>query len=167
MSKIVDKLRDRAYSTKAGDDLCEEAAALIEALEWRDKTRVNVIARLTDEVERLRTLATHTTQSEGSVPSESTLTTRLRQTRADMIGTDDENHYWDCHDAAAEIDRLREAIRSLADQDATLSVQGGNVTVTMDATLTDEEREAIEWYAGYGREGLHAATLRNLLERTK
>ena len=24
-----------------------------------------------------------------------------------MIGTDDEQHYWDCHDAAAEIERLR------------------------------------------------------------
>lgn len=35
------------------------------------------------------------------------IATRLRQTRADMIGTDDENHYWDCHDAASEIDRLR------------------------------------------------------------
>ncbi|NBT36272.1 MAG: hypothetical protein EBT03_12200 [Betaproteobacteria bacterium] len=32
---------------------------------------------------------------------------RLRQTRADMIGTEDEQHYWDCHDAAAEIERLR------------------------------------------------------------
>ncbi len=35
------------------------------------------------------------------------ITTRLRQTRADMIGTDDEQHYWDCHDAATEIERLR------------------------------------------------------------
>jgi hypothetical protein len=33
-----------------------------------------------------------------------------------MIGTDDEQHYWDCYDAAAAIERLR---------------------------LTDEEREAI------------------------
>ena len=31
--------------------------------------------------------------------------------------------------------------------------------------LTDEEREAVEWYAGYGRDGLHAATLRKLLAR--
>jgi hypothetical protein len=69
---------------------------------------------------------------------------RLRQTRADMIGTDDEQHYWDCHDAAAEIERLRLAIRRLADQDATLSVCDGAVTVTMDATITDEERVAIE-----------------------
>jgi hypothetical protein len=92
---------------------------------------------------------------------------RMRQTRADMIGTDDEQHYWDCHDAADEIERLRLATRRLAEQDATLSVQGGSVTVTMDATLTDEEREAIEWYAGYGRDGLHADTLRKLLERLK
>jgi hypothetical protein len=54
MSNIVDRLRDRAYSTKAGDPLCEEAAALIECLEWRDKTRLNVIARLTQDNERLR-----------------------------------------------------------------------------------------------------------------
>lgn len=50
----------------------------------------------------------------------------------------------------AEIARLREAIRRLADQDATLSVCDGNVTVTMDVMLTDEEREAI-------REALDAA----------
>jgi hypothetical protein len=68
----------------------------------------------------------------------------------------------DCRD---EIARLRDAIRRLAEQDATLSVQGGSVTVTMDATLTDEERAAVEWYAGYGRDGLHADTLRKLLER--
>lgn len=49
----------------------------------------------------------------------------------------------DIDEAADEIARLRLAIRRLADQDATLSVQGGNVTVTMDATLTDAEREAV------------------------
>jgi len=30
----------------------------------------------------------------------------LRRTRADMLGTDDEEHYWECHAAAAEIERL-------------------------------------------------------------
>jgi hypothetical protein len=45
--------------------------------------------------------------------------------------------------AHAEIELLRTAIRRIADQDATLTVCGGNVTVTMDATLNDEEREAI------------------------
>ena len=76
--------------------------------------------------------------------------------------------------AADEIARLREAIRLLAEQDATLSVCDGNVTVTMDATLTDAEREAIDAAAHaaaqlyVGPDGVAlAATLRGLLERTK
>jgi hypothetical protein len=69
-------------------------------------------------------------------------------------------------EAAVEIERLREAIRRLADQDATLSVCDGNVTVTMDATLTDEERAAIEFVVDASRAAPHA-TLRNLLERIK
>ena len=87
-------------------------------------------------------------------------------------------------EAAAEIERLREAIRRLADQDATLSVCEGNVTVTMDEvkcpyvvgkttlycsltplTLTDAEREALHWFAHYGLPEHRAATLRSLLER--
>lgn len=50
-------------------------------------------------------------------------------------------------EAATEIELLRvrvgileTAIRRLAEQDATLSVCNGNVTVTMDAAPTDEER---------------------------
>jgi hypothetical protein len=77
----------------------------------------------------------------------SDITTRLRQTRADMIGTDDEQHYWDCHDAAAEIERLR---------------------------LTDAERAAIECgiqaigLAPYDERTLaYADKLRGLLERMK
>ena len=68
-------------------------------------------------------------------------------------------------EAAAEIERLREAIRRLAEHDATLSVQGGSVTVTMDATLTDAERAALHWFAHYGLPERRAATLRNLLKR--
>lgn len=70
----------------------------------------------------------------------------------------------------AENERLREAIRRLADQDATLAVQGGNVIVTMDATLTNEERESVEnmirlienQHDECGRDAYH---LRRLLER--
>ena len=47
------------------------------------------------------------------------------------------------YDLRAENERLREAIRRLAAQDATLSICNGNVTVTMDAALTDAERRAI------------------------
>lgn len=78
-------------------------------------------------------------------------------------------------DLQSEIDRLRTAIRSLAEQDATLSVHGGNVTVTFDATLTDAEREAIQTAAmiyeqgakhmGHVEDGKRAATLRGLLDR--
>ena len=76
--------------------------------------------------------------------------------------------------AAAEIERLRFAIRRLADQDATLSVCEGNVTVTMDAALTDAEREAVQRamasiadtlvYASQQAEADYA-TLLGLLER--
>ena len=66
----------------------------------------------------------------------------------------------------AEIERLRDAIRRLAEQDATLSVQGGSVTVTMDATLTEAEHDALEFAVETGRVAIHdEATLRNLLER--
>jgi hypothetical protein len=46
--------------------------------------------------------------------------------------------------AVAEIERHREAIRRLAEQDATLSVCNGNVIVDMDATLTDAERRGMD-----------------------
>jgi hypothetical protein len=66
----------------------------------------------------------------------------------------------------AEVANLREAIRLLADHDATLSVSGGNVTVTIDATLTDAERQALEFAVETGRVATHdTAILRTLLER--
>jgi hypothetical protein len=81
--------------------------------------------------------------------------------------------------AHAEIERLHSAIRRLAEQDATLSVQGGNVTVTMDATLTTAERGSLDRAASWlakaaeSRKELHsagyicedAAVLRSILER--
>ena len=72
------------------------------------------------------------------------------------------------NDALAEIERLRTAIRRLAEQDATLSVCDGNVTVTMDATLTDEEREAVETCIADDEAMTHhsrASILRGLLSR--
>jgi hypothetical protein len=73
-------------------------------------------------------------------------------------------------EAADEIARLREAIRRLADSDATLSTQGGNVTVTMDATLADEERASIaivaEWAEDHlGEDDPGVIALRSLLQR--
>ena len=85
----------------------------------------------------------------------SDITTRLRQTRADMIGTDDEQHYWDCYDAAAAIERLRltdeerEAISRVYDLlcDRSRELQS--------ATRLDEARPLIQW----------AKTLQGLWER--
>lgn len=77
-----------------------------------------------------------------------------------------------CWEAAAEIASLRLAVRRLADQDATLSACNGNVTVTMDATLTDEERrvlcEARDIYADEDDAKCNeiAAVIDGLLERT-
>jgi hypothetical protein len=98
--------------------------------------------------------------------------------------------YTTASEAAAEIERLRgdaeiarlrlnllhDAIRRLADQDATLSVVNGDVIVQMDCqdslqenlTLTDEEREAAKYFSQWGlwtAAQKHADALRNLLER--
>ncbi len=70
-------------------------------------------------------------------------------------------------EAAAEIENLRTAIRRLADQDATLSVCGGAVQVTMDGTLTDEERAAIEVCATHWQTAPASDVLRRLVDRTK
>ena len=68
----------------------------------------------------------------------------------------------------AEVRRLRAALSSLADQGATPSVREGTVIVTKAATLTDEEREAVEGaIEAEHRRGAWkwAETLRGLLER--
>ena len=49
----------------------------------------------------------HFAKRDTDSPQPADLVRRLRQTRANMIGTDDEDHYFDCHEAAAEIERLR------------------------------------------------------------
>lgn len=78
--------------------------------------------------------------------------------------------------AADEIERLRSAIKRLAEQDATLSVCDGNVTVTVDATLTNTEREAVKDALDANDAEVklfccetakrYAAALRQLLKRT-
>lgn len=40
---------------------------------------------------------------------------RLQATRADMLGSEDEEHFRDCHDAVNEIRRLRAAIKPFAE----------------------------------------------------
>ena len=109
------------------------------------------------------TMDRDTTPSEGSVHGEGAVGQRLvERVRITQSLLDDNEKL------RAENASLREAIRRLADQDATLSVQGGNVTVTMDATLTEAEHDALEFVVETGRVAMHDAdTLRKLLERLK
>lgn len=79
-----------------------------------------------------------------SAPFTVDITTKLRQVDSSFLGTNNEDTYWACHDAANEINDLREAIRAITDQYATVSFCNGNITITMDATLTDNERRAIQ-----------------------
>lgn len=37
---------------------------------------------------------------------------RLRQTRANMLGTPDQQHYWDCHEAADYIEQLEAKLKA-------------------------------------------------------
>jgi hypothetical protein len=73
------------------------------------------------------------------------IATRLRQTRADMLGTDDEDHYWDCHAAASHIELLEAAYKSSGS--ALAVIDGGfqnAVAEIQRLRLTDAEREAVE-----------------------
>ena len=96
----------------------------------------------------------------------------LRATAGDTDAVENASVARLLENAAAEIERLRQAIRRLAEQDATLSACDGNVTVTMDFPLTDAEREAIAWAISDYEENDDDAdcarmvsTLRGLLER--
>jgi hypothetical protein len=107
--------------------------------------------------------------NESDTPQPIDIVIRLRQTRADMIGTDDEAHYWDCHDAAAEIERLR--ARPCPYVTGTVT----HYCTLTPLTLTDEEREAVGLAAGDylyhqdpgGRAQHIRQTLLGLLERTR
>jgi hypothetical protein len=63
----------------------------------------------------------------------------------------------DMEEQAREIEKLRNRLRL---QDAV--IRSGNV-----AALTDDERDALEWFAKFGHsdDGGRAATVRGLLER--
>jgi len=78
-------------------------------------------------------------------------------------------------EAAGEIERLRKIVSGYNDgisadtesnRSCAQSDEKRGVADTDRAMLTDAEREAIEWYASFP-DGIHRATLRNLLERLK
>jgi hypothetical protein len=86
------------------------------------------------------------------------------------------NGTWDDADSQIVAERayvdadamLRERGKAVRDN----CVSGNNPEIGCPPTLTDEEREAVEWFASLSwgdvaQDGHHAATLRSLLERTK
>ena len=96
------------------------------------------------------------------------IATRLRQTRANMIGTDDEQHYWDCVEAAAEIELLEAAHKCSGS--ALAVIDGGFQNAVQEIErlrLTDAEREAVERAADLidNKTCGDSSTLRGLLER--
>ena len=120
MSDLVQRLLDRAYSSKATDALCEEAAKEIERLNVAITSYAASSEAAAREINQLRAGAQR--------PSGDIEVLRLR-----------------LQAAHAETKLLRTATRRLADQDATLSMCDGAVTVTMGGTLTDAERESLRF----------------------
>lgn len=62
--------------------------------------------------------------------------TNLRRTRANMLGTDDEEHYWQCHDAAKEIERLEAKLVEIKEN-------GAAYMQAVDAMLAAAERDGL------------------------
>jgi hypothetical protein len=96
------------------------------------------------------------------------ITRRLRQTRADMLGTPDEDHYWDCHEAASHIELLEAAYKSSGSALAVIDGGFNNAVAEIQRLrLTAAEREAVERAADLidNKTFGDSATLRGLLER--
>jgi hypothetical protein len=160
------------------DDIRNHMAVMNPA--QRERRTALLLREAAAEIERLRAIALNESDSpqpidacelhaQESQPDRECIVRRLRQTRADMIGTDDEQHYWDCQDAAAEIERLR---------GQPCPYVTGTVTRYCTLTplaLTDAEREAIERaidkFDGIEesvvRDASARCSLRGLLERTR
>jgi hypothetical protein len=101
-------------------------------------------------------------------PDTSDIARRLRQTRANMIGTDDEQHYWDCQEAASHIELLEAAYKCSGSALAVIDGGFKNAVAEIDRLrLTDAEREAIERAADLidNKTCGDSSTLRGLLER--
>jgi len=140
-----------------------------------------MVARLADEVERLRDVIRRIAEQGATVSVQGgsvTVTLGARLTDAERDATEKWIEFRPRR-GQGDMSSQRDAIRRIAGQDATASVCEGNVTVTLDAGLTKNQRDAVgrayEWLlqiasqrndisaAGYILDD--AATLRGLLQR--
>lgn len=60
------------------------------------------------------------------------LVARLRATRATMLGTDDEQHYWDCHKAADFIEYVFRSLPMLEEVMAALTATIAELETSQD-----------------------------------
>jgi hypothetical protein len=145
---LVDRLRDRAYSMYRKDALCEEAASEIERLQRQLATReCNILKHsLLELIEKWDSQALLGGCSSG-LDSETDRKSAATQGSA--------------HSCC-------QPFKSAPVTSGPVPAADGISWPTSGAgpVLTDAEREAIEWYASF-LDGIHADTLRKLLERTK
>ena len=156
MDDIVERLRDRAYSTYRKDALCEEAADLIEQMGGaRDPGDIVAAARA-----HIASLPTHLKDRYSAklickLIAKVLLLEELREQDGKVISILVE-------DGQRLRDRMVNGNQSYVKSDDMCGVSN---TIS----LTAEEREAIEWAVSAARNVDHPAedTLRNLRERLK
>lgn len=79
---------------------------------------------------------------------------KLRRARANMLGTDDEELYWACHDAAEEVERLRSVAprwvpvteRLPGEYETVLVATGGSVSAGEIRFPDDEDGMSESWW---------------------
>ena len=76
--------------------------------------------------------------------SEIDIVKRLRQTRADMLGTADGQHYYDCHEAADEIDRLRAELAGANGRVHAAELHAAGIHTQRDEAIRDRDAAAAE-----------------------
>jgi hypothetical protein len=100
----------------------------------------------------------HATHGEGT-SQDRCIIRRLRQANAGWLGTDDEDQYWACHEAAVEIERLRLWGRLTSDEREAIVAGMFAIERQLEGPLRGD-------LGGYAREQRQAAaTLRALLAR--
>ncbi len=163
MSDIVERLRKWCHAVNAASaqDLMDEAADEIERLH-------KIVAGYTDGISAVAEVKQSYEKSDekrmnanmsytiNKKAYEGDIVSRLRNWRGLHLA-----HSGGLFESAAdEIERLRNGAVNVRENDHIADAG------KMVPTLTDAEREAIEWYGGFV-DGIHADALRKLLERMK
>jgi hypothetical protein len=96
------------------------------------------------DIDATSTVAPETTPSDDEMRI-SAIVVRMRQTRSNMIGTDDEEHYWDCQKAAEEILRLWQLARHATERGVGAECREPEVSSRGDVTCEPDPGEGYRW----------------------